>query len=423
MKILYHGDSPTCSTGFGNVSRHLLGGLHEKGYEITVIGINDMGGWKDPAQFPYRIYPAIYDDYKDLFGVKRLIATLAGTDPEIKDKFDVLVLNYDFFLLQEIKLDQYTIFQYLKEIIPKSGIKKTILYTPIDNPLITKEWLDVLRFFNVLVVPSTYGKNVVTAKDPALGKETKVIPYGLDIGEFYPLPDDDKGVAELKKMFHAEKKFIVGYVGRNQWRKDIYRVMKVFAKFHAQFPQSFLYIHAHPTSTMHDGGNLFQMGENLGLHLGLDYATPQPNFSENKGFDVTDMNKLYNMMDVFLSASTGEGFGLPMVEAQLAGVPVVAPDNTTVPELVEDKGLIYKNNNTVCFGWFDHMRERPLGDIDDALDKVKFVHAFKNNPAVERLKDLAMINAKTLTVKRMVDSFVEILGDPHAMDPAKATNS
>jgi glycosyltransferase involved in cell wall biosynthesis len=278
----------------------------------------------------------------------------------------------------------------------------------VDNDYINPPWLECLRFFDQVVVPSKYGVEVIKNYDPALAKKTKMIYYGLNAGEFHAIPQSEKDA--MRKVLNIGKKFVVGYVGRNQWRKDLYHLMKIFAKFKIKNPDSYLYIHAHPTTTAHDGGNLFQMAEMLGLKLGVDYGTPSPDFSENAGFAIGDLNKLYGIMDVFVSASTGEGFGLPMAEAMLAEVPVIAPDNTTVPELLgEGRGLIYKTNNTVCFGQTDQMRERPLADIDDAVDKLTFVKQFRNKEAVDKMKKKALEFAKTLTSEKMVDLFYDTL--------------
>ena len=46
------------------------------------------------------------------------------------------------------------------------------------------------------------------------------------------------------------------------------------------------------------------------------------------------MNNVYNIMDVFLLTTSGEGFGVPIIEAMSCEVPVVATDYTTTPELV-----------------------------------------------------------------------------------------
>jgi len=47
------------------------------------------------------------------------------------------------------------------------------------------------------------------------------------------------------------------------------------------------------------------------------------------------MNHLYNAADVFMLLSRGEGFGLPIVEAQSAGLPAIVTDFSASAELVE----------------------------------------------------------------------------------------
>src|SRR3990167_7231839 len=79
IKLLCWMDSPAVSTGFGSVAKGIFNELAATGkYEIDIIGVNDMGGWKDPSKYPYRIYPAktgieVQGDY---YGTPRFISAL-----------------------------------------------------------------------------------------------------------------------------------------------------------------------------------------------------------------------------------------------------------------------------------------------------------------------------------------------------------
>ena len=50
-----------------------------------------------------------------------------------------------------------------------------------------------------------------------------------------------------------------------------------------------------------------------------------------------ELSLLYNQADIFLSTSTCEGFGLPLLEAMACGVPVVATDSGGIREFCEDR--------------------------------------------------------------------------------------
>jgi glycosyltransferase involved in cell wall biosynthesis len=51
------------------------------------------------------------------------------------------------------------------------------------------------------------------------------------------------------------------------------------------------------------------------------------------GYDAQMMAKLYNCMDVHLLVTMGEGFGIPLIEAQACGAPVITGDWTAMSEL------------------------------------------------------------------------------------------
>jgi glycosyltransferase involved in cell wall biosynthesis len=53
-----------------------------------------------------------------------------------------------------------------------------------------------------------------------------------------------------------------------------------------------------------------------------------------KGLPPYQLAGMYNCADVFLGASMSEGFGIPIIEAQACGVPVIVGDYSSMPELV-----------------------------------------------------------------------------------------
>lgn len=53
-----------------------------------------------------------------------------------------------------------------------------------------------------------------------------------------------------------------------------------------------------------------------------------------------ELVQLYNAADVFAFPSSGEGFGLPLLEAMACGTPIAAFRNSSIPEVVGDAGIL-----------------------------------------------------------------------------------
>jgi len=54
------------------------------------------------------------------------------------------------------------------------------------------------------------------------------------------------------------------------------------------------------------------------------------------------LKQYYLNADLFITPSLFEGFGLPILEAMGAGIPVIASNNTAMPEVVGDAGILVK---------------------------------------------------------------------------------
>lgn len=53
---------------------------------------------------------------------------------------------------------------------------------------------------------------------------------------------------------------------------------------------------------------------------------------------ISELVRLYNVADVYVSASLNEGFGLPQLEAMCCGCPVVSSHNSAMIEIVDGAG-------------------------------------------------------------------------------------
>ena len=55
----------------------------------------------------------------------------------------------------------------------------------------------------------------------------------------------------------------------------------------------------------------------------------------------SELVQIYNMAELFVYPSIFEGFGLPVVEAMQCGLPVLASNTSSIPEIVDNKKLLF----------------------------------------------------------------------------------
>lgn len=163
------------------------------------------------------------------------------------------------------------------------------------------------------------------------GVDCHYIPHGVDTTVYSP---GDKAAArdELKL---PQDKFIVLMVAANQSfpsRKAFPENLSGFAKFHKEHPDSLLYLHTTrmPRGQAWDGIELDRLIHALGIQ---DAVVFTDEYRLVLGLPDEDMAKIYNAADVLLSASMGEGFGVPIIEAQSCGLPVITTDFSAMPEI------------------------------------------------------------------------------------------
>jgi glycosyltransferase involved in cell wall biosynthesis len=98
-----------------------------------------------------------------------------------------------------------------------------------------------------------------------------------------------------------------------------------------------LYLHTDPTGVL-GGINLPHLIQAVGLpQEKVVFADP---YMLRSGMPQELLACVYSGFDVLLATSYGEGFGIPTIEAQACGVPVIASNFAASAELVGDGWLI-----------------------------------------------------------------------------------
>src|SRR5690606_38050651 len=128
--------------------------------------------------------------------------------------------------------------------------------------------------------------------------------------------------------------FVVGMVAANKGvsppRKAFPQVFQAFARLHREHPDSILYLHTELTG-LHQGINMGAALEACGVPLDAVRYTSQ--WQLEKGVPPEELAAIYAAFDVLANPSYGEGFGIPIVEAQACGRPVIVTDHSAMTEL------------------------------------------------------------------------------------------
>jgi mannosyltransferase len=145
----------------------------------------------------------------------------------------------------------------------------------------------------------------------------KVIPHGVG-ANFTVLDYTDK---ERKKYFNG-RPFLL-YVGdRRAEYKNFELALK--ASKESSFPLAII------------GGSPLSEKELFFINSQLKTE----NYIHFHGVSNKKLNEFYNLAHCLIYPSSYEGFGLPLLEAQKAGCPIIAANTSSIPEVVEQSGIL-----------------------------------------------------------------------------------
>lgn len=373
-RVLFLADF-ACATGFAQVAHNIVSQIAKtQNYQIDVVGINYMGlpnEWQNV--FPtIRIFPARIISNGDLFGRSGFINLLSS------GAYDLAFTLQDTFNIEPIAEEIIK----LRNNLIANGKKafKWIFYYPIDSTPMENWITKSVALADFPVAYTQYGFNETVKIAPQLSTKMHIIPHGTDINVFNKV-EDKKVLEDFRHEYFvgkADGKFLVTNVNRNQPRKDVARTMQIFKYFKQQCPDAVLYLHMKVDDVAY---NLDEVARNYGLAPDLDYIVPK-NFNEHEGVSMGILNGIYNCSQVIMTTTLGEGWGLAITEAMAAGTPVIAPNHTSITEILADNRGTLVTAGKRLGDWIvigaDNARERPLVDVGEYVDKLVYIHNHYN---------------------------------------------
>lgn len=223
---------------------------------------------------------ASYNDYYDTFGSSVIVvSTIDYIDIAMSSRF----------------------------IIPSSDC---VYYGVVEGiPVVTPIAQEVIEKCRV-VTPSMFAKEM--AERAGVGVD-EVIPHAVVLDE--PVSKEVKWLRAKTKRC----KKVVGWIGANQVRKGLDVVFRI-----AELLNDYCFL------VISGGGEIAVK------------SMPRNVVFIDEVYRLKSVSSLFEVIDVFLSTSRSEGFGLPVFEALAYGKPVVAPAIPVYREFSFLKGFIYR---------------------------------------------------------------------------------
>jgi glycosyltransferase involved in cell wall biosynthesis len=309
MRINWLSNAPWARTGYGNQTLLFAPRIRELGHDVAMTAFYGLEGsvldWNG-----MRVYPRGYDAYGgDVMGAH-----------SAHFEADVLISLIDAWVVEP-------------SMAPRT---RWIPWFPIDHePLPRAVAGKVSRAWRRIVF-SKFGERMMLDA----GLSCDYVPHGVDTAQFKPMSDRQAVRAELGWPLD---KFVVGMVAANKGnpsRKSLTQNIAAFAALREKRDDVMLYLHT-TAGEQQAGINLPEYLNALDLKFGymgqcnandVDVLFCDQ-YTSLIGFSEAYMAAVYNAMDVHLLVSMGEGFGIPILEAQACGCPVIVGDWTSMSEL------------------------------------------------------------------------------------------
>lgn len=299
-RILWFSNGPHVQSGYGAQTALFTQHMQREGWEPIIAAFYGLRGSRLKGADGIEVLPGAFHE----FGEDLLQPHYEHYRP------DALVLLIDIWV-------------YSAEILSSLPVTS---WCPVDHNPIPPAVLRNLRQCKHIWAMSRFGECLMRRA----GLDPAYVPHGVDTQVFQP---GDRDHAR-RRLGIDDGRFVAVMVAANKGypdRKSIRATLKAWAKFIQTHPDALLVLHTNPF-TIHGGVDVAALQRFYGIP---DHNLMLPDVYRMLRGDMGGayMNALFNTADVKLLPSAGEGFGVPVIEAQAAGCPVIVSDFTAQSEL------------------------------------------------------------------------------------------
>lgn len=311
MKIMIHSNGPMVPSGYGQQTRLLMRQFTDLGHEVAVSSYHGVtGSIIEVDGVP--VYPA----GRTKFGMDTILAHAEHFGA------DLLLTLMDTYQL-------IPIVQGIKEWVQDRAGRRVACWTPVDCCPMSRADQHFFRMSEALpIAMSEYGLHQM---QHAGLSDAVYVPHSIDTQIFRPIT----GLNVREQLGVPADAFVIGIcaANRDMFRKSFHEQFRAFDLHRRRHPDSQLWVHTIADGMGSGGYRLEEIVDDFGLSGSVRFT---PAYVQVAGLmDDQDMAIWFNTINLLSNCSYGEGFGLPIVEAQACGTPAVATDTSSMSELAE----------------------------------------------------------------------------------------
>ncbi|MDP3724265.1 MAG: glycosyltransferase family 1 protein [bacterium] len=177
---------------------------------------------------------------------------------------------------------------------------------------------------------SQFSKDAIINTYGIPGENVTVTP--LAVNDHFSAPMPHTRLGEAREQYRLPSKFVL-FVGTLQPRKNVNGLLHAFHMFLLDHPD-FSLIVVGKKGWIYD--EIFATAKKLDLDRHVKFLDYVPD---------NDLPAIMRLASLFVLPSFYEGFGIPVLEAMASGVPVVASNVSSLPEVVGRAGVLVDPND------------------------------------------------------------------------------
>tara|TARA_Y100001938_G_C8101556_1_gene442169 strand:+ start:7167 stop:9074 length:1908 start_codon:yes stop_codon:yes gene_type:complete len=334
-KILYHSNFSRILSGFGKNSKNILKHLSSTGkYEIVEFANGVSKGHADLKTLPWHAEGGLPSDQESINKINR--------DPNLGRSASYGALRID----DVIKKEKPDIYLGVEDIWGLSGYTKKpwwnkincMVWTTLDSLPILPDAIKCAKKIKHYYVWSSFAEKALHEEGH---DHVKTLHGAVDESSFYKLDHEDREA--LREKYNLGDSFVIGFVFRNQLRKSVPNLLEGFKLFKSKNPDSNakLLLHTNwsegweiprlikeknlePSDILCTyyckNCNQYQIKPFSSQNLDCPYCGSKKSCNTvniKDGVNDSQLNEIYNLMDVYCHPFTSGGQEIPLQEAKL----------------------------------------------------------------------------------------------------------